>query len=164
MTTKETLIIGYGNVDRQDDGIAWHTLVACANQLGFSGPFVFEEGFPEEMEGPVDFMYNLQLLPEMAEAVAKYPKVVFVDAHTGAVPEEVHVETVFSAFQSSPLTHHFTPQSCLSLAETIYEGRTNAILVSIRGYEFEFTHQLSNRTASLIEPALEKIMEFVSPN
>ena len=29
----KTLVIGYGNVDRQDDGAAWHILARLAKQL-----------------------------------------------------------------------------------------------------------------------------------
>jgi hydrogenase maturation protease len=156
----KSLIIGYGNVDRQDDGIAWHILVACAKKLDLEGPFSYEEGFPL-FDGQVQLIYSLQLMPEMAEEAAQYDRVVFVDAHTGAVPEEIHVETVSGQFQSSPLTHHFTPQSCISLVRTLYHANPQAILVSVRGYEFKFSHELSARTASLVEPACREIMNFL---
>lgn len=153
------LIIGYGNPDRQDDGIAWHILKRCAERLGLEAPPSYEEGFPG-YDGPVQFIFSLQLMPEMAEDVAKHDKVVFVDAHTGAIPDDLHIEEVSAAFQSSPLTHHFTPQSCLSLAASLYGAAPQALLISARGYYFQFTHELSPATEALIEPAVEKILAF----
>jgi Ni,Fe-hydrogenase maturation factor len=83
-----TLIIGYGNFDRQDDGVAWHVLAEVARRLGCAVPLSPEEEFPPN-GGKPDFIFELQLTPELAEAIAQYERVCFVDAHTGAVPHDV---------------------------------------------------------------------------
>ena len=85
----------------------------------------------------------------------------FVDAHTGAVPNDVNVSEIAAEFQASPLTHHLTPQSLLTFAQTLYNARPEAILVSVRGYQFGFERALSPLTAQLTQQAAEKIVEWM---
>ena len=155
-----TLIIGYGNFDRQDDGVAWHVLAEVARRLGCAVPFSPEEEFPLNSGNP-DFIFELQLMPELAEMIAQYARVCFVDAHTGAVPHDVNVNAIAAEFQASPLTHHLTPQSLLTFAQTLYDARPEAMLVSVRGYQFGFERELSPLTAQLAQDAAGKIVEWV---
>lgn len=37
-TTQKTLIIAYGNRDRQDDGAGWHILADCAASFNLTAP------------------------------------------------------------------------------------------------------------------------------
>jgi hydrogenase maturation protease len=154
------LILGYGNPDREDDGAAWHILVGLAQRLGRPAPDSYAEGFDESGLEP-ELIFTLQLTPELAETLAGYDRVCLIDAHTGAVPEDVHVENIAARFQSSPLTHHMTPQTLISLVETLYQRRPEAILVSVRGYQFEFVPRLSDRTAALAKQAEDKIWEWL---
>lgn len=161
-----TLIIGYGNIDRQDDGVAWHVLTQIAGLCGMPGPFDPGEGFPLDTgeatsETKPDLLYTLQLTPELAETIANYQRVCFVDAHTGAVPEEIHFARLNCQFQNSPFTHHLTPQSCLALSQALYGISPQAILVSIRGYEFGFSTQLSARTQALLPAAVDLIWQWL---
>lgn len=157
---KSTLIIGYGNVDRQDDGAAWHVLAQLAQKLGRGGPGLPEDEFYPEGDYP-HLLSALQLTPEMAEIVAEYERVCFIDAHTGAIPEEIGWLQVAPEFQKSPFTHHLTPQSCLSLVQDVYRCTPRAILVSVRGYEFGFERQLSERTRALVEQVVAQIMDWL---
>ena len=159
-----TLIIGYGNFDRQDDGVAWHVLAEVARRLGCAVPFSPEEEFPlnDGAAGAVpDFIFELQLTPELAETIAQYERVCFVDAHTGAVPHDVNVSAIAAEFQASPLTHHLTAQSLLTFAQTLYNAQPEAILVSVRGYQFGFERELSPLTAQLAEEAAGRIVEWM---
>lgn len=158
---ESTLIIGYGNADRQDDGVAWHILRGLAHRLGREIPETPEEGLEPSGEPP-HLMFVLQLTPELSETVAAYQRVCFVDAHTGNVPEEIKVAQLNSHFQASPFTHHLTPETCLALCETLYGHKPEAILVSVRGYEFGFSHELSAPTAALAQQAVESIMEWLT--
>jgi hydrogenase maturation protease len=155
-----TLIIGYGNFDRQDDGVAWHVLVEVAKRLGRAVPDSPEEEFSVNGGAP-DFIFELQLTPELAETIAQYERVCFVDAHTGAVPHDVNVSEIDAEFQASPLTHHLTPQSLMTFAQTLYNARPEAILVSVRGYQFGFERKLSPLTAQLAQDAAEEITKWV---
>ncbi len=156
-----TLIIGYGNMDRQDDGVAWHILAGLWERLGRGPAPAMEEGFPLAGEYP-HFIFDLQLVPELAEVAAGYKRVCFVDAHTGAVPEEIHREEVRSLYQGSPFTHHMTPGTCLALSEALYARRPEALLISVRGYQFGFERQLSPRTRELVAGAVDQILDWLA--
>ena len=151
-----TLILGYGNVDRQDDGVAWHVMVGLENRLGRPGPFNPEDGFPLA-DSPPDLIFVLQLTPELAETIAQYKRVCFMDAHTGNVDANIDLTQVTNDFQASPLTHHMTPSSCLAMSQTLFHGEATAVLLSIQGYEFGFSHDLSPQTGKLVQPAVEMI-------
>ena len=162
---ERTLILGYGNLDRQDDGVAWHVLVELAKRAGHPGPFDPGDGILVEQaaDAPdcLDLMFLLQLTPELAETISKYHRVCFVDAHTGAVPEEVHFSELSHQYQRSPFTHHMTPSTCLAICDTLYGVTLQAVLISIRGYEFGFTSQLSERTQALLPGAVEKVWQWL---
>ncbi len=156
---KKILIIGYGNPDREDDGVAWHILRALTLKLGLPAPDSYEEEFPQNEN--FDFSFYLQLTPEMAEDIAGYEYVCFVDAHTGNIPEEVRLIGVESDFQRSPFTHHLTPQSLISICESLYESKPEAVLLSVRGYQFLFSRQLSETTTALVPHAVDLIWEWL---
>lgn len=156
---KKLLILGYGNPDREDDGVAWHILRALTIKLGLIPPESYEDEFPEFSE--IDFAFYLQLTPEMAEEVAEYQYVCFIDAHTGNIPEPVRLIAVASEFQNSPFTHHLTPQSLLSMCQTIYGKSPDSALLSVLGHRFLFSRELSGETAALVSPAVELIWEWL---
>jgi hydrogenase maturation protease len=157
---KKLLLIGYGNPDREDDGVAWHILCAITLKLDLPVPESYEDEFPES--APIDLAFYLQLTPEMAEDISAYEYVCFLDAHTGNIPEPVRLINVESEFQHSPFTHHLTPQSLLSLCETIYKKKPDAALLSVLGHRFLFTRQLSDETAALVPGAVEQIWDWMS--
>jgi hydrogenase maturation protease len=157
----KTLILGYGNADRQDDGVAWHILNLLSERLGRPLSPSPEEGLESQGE-PADLLFVLQLTPELAETISRYERVCFVDAHTGRVEEEIHFETVKSEFQSSPFTHHLTPASCMTICEHLYHKKPEAILVSVRGYEFGFSRKMSSTTASHARKAADEIWRWLA--
>jgi hydrogenase maturation protease len=155
----QTLVIGYGNPDRQDDGVAWHVLHALAAQWGLPAPDSYEDEFPSNDR--LDFAFYLQLTPEMAEQIALYERVCFVDAHTGSIAAEVQLVPVESQFQNSPFTHHLTAQTLLSMCQLLYGKTPQAALLSVRGYRFEFERELSPETAALVPEAVERILAWI---
>ncbi len=157
---KKLLLIGYGNPDREDDGVAWHILRALTTKLGLTSPESYEDDFPES--ALIEFAFHLQLTPEMAEEIATYDRVCFVDAHTGSIPEPVRLIDVESEFQRSPFTHHLTPQSLLSMCETIYGKKPDSALLSILGHRFLFSRQLSEETEALVPQAVDLIWDWMN--
>jgi hydrogenase maturation protease len=153
-----TLIFGYGNLDRQDDGVAWHVLKKLKSLLQETSPDEIDEFFDSFSDPSI--VFQLQLTPELAEEISRFDRVCFVDAHTGAVPNDVNIEPVKASFQHSPLTHHLTANSLLSIIQTIYKKEPEAIMVSVRGYEFGFSQLLSEKTALLAENAAEMIYNW----
>ncbi len=159
-TAKRTLILGYGNADRQDDGVAWHIFAGIARRLGRPAPSSPDEPLSPIGESP-QLWFTLQLTPEMAETIAEYDRICFVDAHTGSVPQDLHIIPLSAQYQNSPFTHHMTPSTCLAFAETLYGNAPRAILVSVRGYRFGFQRSLSPKTEALAEQAIQAILDWL---
>jgi len=156
----KVLIIGYGNPNREDDGVSWHILQKLATH--FDAPLApalaTDEFDPNRYP---HLVFELQLMPEMSEPMANYDFVCFVDAHTGAYEEDVRVVPIAPAYQTSPFTHHLTPESCLSLADTLYGHAPEGLMVSVRGYQFGYKTELSEQTAGLADEAVQKIVTWV---
>ena len=156
----DTLVIGYGNADRQDDGVGWHILKALAEKVGSNVPE--DPGAAIEVQSEsVDLMFILQIYPELAEDISHYDRVCFVDAHTSDIPEEIAWVELSPEYEKSPLTHHMSPRTVLSIAGTIYDHIPEALLVSVRGYHFEFERELSSKTAALTKKATERIWLWI---
>lgn len=155
-----TLVIGYGNADRQDDGAGWHILKNMAERLGQA---VSEDpGEAVEIHTDlVDLLFDLQLYPELAETVSHYERICFVDAHTSEIPEPISWVELEPVYEKSPLTHHMSPKTVLSIAATIYDSHPEAVLLSIRGYRFQFDRELSPETAKLVERASEQLWQWL---
>jgi hydrogenase maturation protease len=159
-TNMKTLIVGYGNAVRQDDGVAWYVLSGIARRLGRPVPNAPEDGyFPEGLE--IDLWYVLQLAPEMSEDFAHYERICFVDAHTGNIAEEILLQPVEDSPAASAFTHHLTPATCMALTQTIYNKTPEAMLLSIRGYKFGFARELSLETAALAGQAVDVLWNWV---
>ncbi len=160
---RKTLILGYGNPDRQDDGIAWHVLVAVAEHFHYPLPESWEDGFQTSSGHPdLEIYFSLQLTPELAEQVATFERVCFVDAHTGRIPEEIHFEQISPDLQNSPFTHHMTPATLCYLTQSLYGRQPEALLISVRGYEFNFSHSLSDQTAGLLNSVVDNLIEWLN--
>jgi Ni,Fe-hydrogenase maturation factor len=57
-----------------------------------------------------------------------------------------------------------SPKTLLSISKTIYDRVPEAILVSVRGYKFEFERKLSPKTAELVDQATGKIWDWIHKN
>ena len=156
---KKTLILGFGNFDREDDGVAWHILARLAARLGRPFPATPEDELPE-CNGDLDFIFQLQLTPELAEVIKDYDRVCFVDAHTGSVPNDVNFQPVAAEFQNSPLTHHMTAATVMNLTQ-LYGAQPDAILVSVRGNDFGFDRRLTPQTDRLADQAVDQILAWL---
>lgn len=155
-----TLIIGYGNPDRQDDGVAWHILHDLSLRLNLLLPTSYEEPFT--VSPSLEFAFYLQLTPELAEQISSFDRVCFVDAHTGSVPALVQMIPLTSQFQHSPFTHHLTPQSLLAMCKAVYAKTPASVLLSVRGFRFEFERELSAETAELVPQALDLLVNWLN--
>lgn len=155
-----TLILGFGNPDRQDDGVAWHVLRELMVSYGLPKPETLDiDDYQKEKD--IHFVFQLQLLPEIADDLNKYDRAVFIDAHTGSVPLNVNVTDVKPEFQNSPLTHHLTANSLLAITQKIHNSYPMAVLVSIRGYDFAFSQELSSQTQELVGIAVTTIQNWI---
>lgn len=159
----KTLIIGIGNSDRQDDGVGWHILKQLAERFGKAVPEDPGE-IVEVRTEKADLMFILQIYPELAETLSHYERVCFVDAHTADIAEEISWVALDPEYEKSPLTHHMSPRTVLSIGATIYDQMPEAILVSVRGYQFQFERALSPRTKALAKEAIDRLWDWINLN
>lgn len=157
----KTLILGYGNPDREDDGVSWHILANISAKLGLRIPQSPYDEFEFEDSNPA-LLFTLQLTPELADTLSGFDRVCFIDAHTGEIESDLNIQKLQSMFQSSPFTHHMTPQTLISITHTLYHHTIEAILVSVRGYQFGFSQRLSPKTEELAQEATEKIVTWLN--
>ena len=146
MAVKRTLVIGFGNTLRTDDGAGiWTAEKLSALQI----PGVV-----------VECTHQLSL--DLLEDFVSYDRVVFIDAAVGG--KDVVLEPVGGPDVAvPPSAHHLTPPDLLNTYSDLYGRQIEAFFCTIRGDEFEFGTELSGGTAARAELALSLLVEFLSP-
>jgi hydrogenase maturation protease len=152
-----TLVVGFGNLDRADDGVAFHVVNALRRRLG-QPPLPDDVTGLDDLGERVDSVFLVQLTPELVEIMKDYECVCFVDAHVFASGEELRCVSVRPEDASLSFTHHMTPAMLLALLQTLYRHPVTSQLVSIRGHDFDFHRRLSPRTQAQVEPAVASIL------
>ncbi|HYA13341.1 MAG TPA: hydrogenase maturation protease [Syntrophales bacterium] len=155
---KRTLVIGYGNIDRADDGVAYYVINALRQRLGQE---MLKEDFTglDELGAEIDSIFLVQLAPELIDVLALYHRIIFVDAHVYDNVDNLYCIPVFPEYTPSTFTHHMTPPILLALLKSIYRQEPEGHLVSIRGYDFDFHRDLSEDTRDLVDPAVDHILQ-----
>jgi len=157
----KTIIIAYGNRDREDDGAGWHILNKLAQKLGLETP-----QFPGEQvstaDGKLTLLYLFQLLPEMAEDIGDYEQIVFIDAHNSPNLPDLIFEKVAPDHAHSAFTHHMSPGELLAIALIIGKNIPTSWMLSVRGFSFRFAQSLSAETAGLVNQAYSRLLTHLS--
>jgi len=140
-----TLILGYGNPLRRDDG-AGPEVARRVAALGLPGLEVIEAH---------------QLLPEHAEALSRVDRAVFVDASVEEGLEAVRVSEVVPSSDPSLAPHASDPESLLALAALLFERAPDAWLVEIPAADLGIGEGLSETAQEACELALMRIMTLL---
>ncbi len=143
-----TLVIGYGNDSRRDDGIGW---------------FVADELAKRRLPNVVvQTMHQLEV--ELAEQLTGFGRVIFIDASVPESPDAIRCSRVEPNFESHAVAHYLTPPDVLSLCRTLYGHDLEAILFSIRGDDFDFGMFLTPRVEQAGREVVEQIVNRCSAN
>jgi hydrogenase maturation protease len=143
------LLVAYGNRLRGDDGIGWHV----AEAVRTAAP-----------PGSVRIITVHQLAPEIAEAVAAAPAVVFVDAACNAAPGAVAVTAVHPEPRpAAGLTQHqYGPGELLRLGSLVFGHRPPAAwLVTIGAADFDGGEHLSPPVAAALPRAAASALHLL---
>ncbi len=143
---RKIIILGWGNSQRQDDGLARIAL----ERLELTG-------LPPEVE----LVHADQLLPEHAAIASQADVLIFVDASTTGPPGEIRVERVFADGKFPSPSHHLSPSSLLTLLQTVYGVAPEAYCATLRGETFEFGEGLSASTEELLPSFVTEISRIV---
>ncbi|HUI71921.1 MAG TPA: hydrogenase maturation protease [Spirochaetia bacterium] len=137
-----TLVIGYGNPGRQDDGL---------------GPWIAEE-LEKHCDDRVAVWTGFQLAVECCVEIARHKTVVFVDAaRTGPAPFQFRQVRTVGMDPAAPdaakrilmgagfTTHLSSPEVMVGLSELSFAARPSAWLLGVRGYKFSGGEGLSRK-------------------
>jgi hydrogenase maturation protease len=130
---KKTLVIGYGNTLRGDDG------------AGVRAAELIAERNPE-----VDCVCAHQLTPELAEKIAEYDAVFFLDADVNATELKARLISL-GVEAEQPRTHFTSPASLISLALQLYNRvPEKAYTIGIPASRMDFSEELSIHTTEAV--------------
>jgi hydrogenase maturation protease len=157
-----TLVIGFGNLDRGDDGAAFHVVNRLRGRMGLK-PLAPEDTGLEEL-GSETALFIPQLVPELSVDVGSYDCIVFVDAHLPGGRRPLQCETVRPEPLRSAFSHVMSPGVFLWLVQTICGRVPQAFMVSLQGHGFEATRELTPATVGLVEDAAKIIWQLLHPD
>ncbi|MBE9195661.1 hydrogenase maturation protease [Synechocystis sp. LEGE 06083] len=149
-STKSTLIIGYGNTLRGDDGVGRYLAEEIARQ-----------NWPH-----CRVISTHQLTPELAEAIAAVEQVIFIDAqwHQDQSSPLVQCQPLYlppPEQLSGELGHRGNPLELMALAKILYGVEVQAWWILIPAFTFDYGETLSPLTAMAQAEALAKIRPLV---
>ena len=141
-----TLVIGYGNTLRGDDGVGYQVAEAVLNW---------------HLAG-IHSLPCHQLTPELAADIAQVQRVVFVDAAIAptTTPPEVTLETLHPDADLAFTTHTATPSALLALTKWLYGATPTAYQLTIPAIAFAMGEILSPMTAQGKALALERLRQL----
>ncbi len=150
-TMPRILIVAYGNPLRSDDGVAWHAAEALRQKFS---------------SAEIEIHCLHQLAPELAEAIRRFPCVIFVDAASAPQghPGEVRVEDLGGKDPADSVTrfsHAFSPRAVIHLAESLYGAKPRAFSVTVVGQKFDHGESLSPAVATALPHLVARIEALV---
>lgn len=136
-----TLVIGYGNDLRGDDGVGQQVAHII-----------------ESWELPnLRSLAVQQLTPELVEELATVARVIFIDAYPANSEPAVKVYHLEPASDETPIGHTSDPRTLLALTQALHNYHPSAWLVTIPGVNFELGETLSPVAEQGLCEALEEI-------
>jgi hydrogenase maturation protease len=130
-----SLVIGYGNPLRSDDGVGYRVAQELRARLGNSEMEVIE---------------CLELAPEISDRIRHATLVIFVDSAIDGFPGEVRnrrLDGCSVADSSTALSHGRTPDALLALARNLYGASPEAHLFTVSGTLFRYGETFSPEVA-----------------
>jgi hydrogenase maturation protease len=158
----QSLIIGYGNLDRGDDGAAFYVINRLREHMGHP-PLTEDDGALESLAGEIA-VFVPQLTPELALDAAAYHLLVLVDAHVTAEVRPLVYLRLQPKYQPPAVSHVLSPAMFLWLAQSIAGQERSAFLVSVRGHCFDLQRGLSAETSALVAPAADRVLKLIHTN
>lgn len=142
----ESLVIGYGNSLRSDDGIGLEV-----------ARIVADWGLPQ-----VRSLALPQLTPELAAELALVDLVVFVDAYAADVRDRIEILTLEPSGSIGIRSHFSDPRALLSLTQELFGKRPSAWHVLVPGVNFQLGDRLSASARQGSERASKIVKSLLS--
>jgi hydrogenase maturation protease len=150
-----TLIIGYGNPLRGDDGIGPRAAELLSETLS-------QDETPEGVLSGVEVLVCQQLTLELAPEIAEVDRLILIDAAANGEPGRVERRALAPAIsQSASLTHHVDAQALLAAAQILYGHVPEAALFTVSANSFDHGATLSPAVAAALPGLLAQLREAV---
>jgi hydrogenase maturation protease len=143
----QILIIGFGNVLREDDAAGYR----AAEEL--------EQYYRDDPD--VDVIACHQLAPEMAQDISHKASVIFLDASSSEEPGKISQTRILPEADHVRFTHQLTPATLLSLADQLYGYAPEAVGITLAGWSFRLKDKLSRRAEMLVPVLISQAKEAV---
>jgi hydrogenase maturation protease len=132
-----TLIIGYGNPLRGDDGFGWHAALRLREIIQDAG---------------IEILAVHQLTPELMDAISRARRVIFIDAAVGEDAGKLTVTALeTTGGPAAVFTHFATPAALLEGARSLYGAKPEGLLITVVGLDFELGEKLSEPVQLALE-------------
>ena len=131
-----TLIIGYGNALRGDDGAGYLAAELLRERIH---------------DANVQVVSAQQLTPEMVEPISRARQVIFMDSSVVGKAGKVNRIPVRPAPACSRFTHSATPETLLAGAQALYGNTPEAVHYTIPGMFFEVGGELTPSVRRAVE-------------
>lgn len=149
-----TLIIGYGNPLRSDDGVGLRTAELLAEVL---------EQESDRLNGDVEVIACHQLTLELTPLVAAADRLILLDAHVGGEPGAVIERELTPAIAdtAASLSHHLDPSGLLAAAQILYGQAPTTILLTVAGASFDYGEALSPPVAAALPLLVARVQQLL---
>ncbi|HEY1495691.1 MAG TPA: hydrogenase maturation protease [Candidatus Solibacter sp.] len=138
----DTLVIGYGNPLRGDDGAG----------------YIAGELLRERIQNPaVEVLSLLQLTPELMEPISRARQVIFLDAAIIGRAGGYQRVPLRPSPACSRFTHHTNPETLLAGAQALYGHTPEAVLYTIPGKFFEIGQELTPSVRRAVEALVAEL-------
>lgn len=139
-----TLVIGYGNTLRGDDGVGQVVALQLAQK------------YPD-----MDILTPHQLLPELVEPISKAALVIFIDANVEGEPGQITMRKIQPQDGGDAFSHTVSPEGLLAGARDLFDHAPPAWLVTITGQDFDLCEQLSEPVLAAVPSLLDKLDDLL---
>jgi hydrogenase maturation protease len=140
-----TLVIGYGNTLRGDDGLGVYAVEQLAQQ-----------------SSDLDLVTCHQLTPELVEIIKDANQVIFIDAEEGVNSGEIREYHIEPDSQIEAFNHHVSPAALLSAVYDLYGIQVEGYLFSICGSSFDYSETLSPVAAAALPALIDRVIVRIS--
>jgi len=135
---KKILVIGIGNIGRQDDGLGWMILDHIVDEFKF-----------------VDTEYRYQLQIEDAELASNYSTVIFADATKEQINDGFYFKNCKVSTTHGMNTHAVHPETIVGLTNNLYHKYPETFILGIQGYHWELKEGVSEKALDNLKKAID---------
>ena len=142
-----TLIIGYGNPLRRDDGVGWAVI----------------EALQQATLPNVTCLAVHQLTPELSENMSLAETVILIDASVEGQAGDIKITPVIAHANTPAMTHHLSPQGLLAMTNWLYDMLPFTILITITGADFGVGEGLSDVVKEKVDLLVVSLLKICAP-